>query len=67
MQVQGKKPMLAQQIAMHTITLLARSAWMCIFSSLSAWMSFQDKKKLCALTICSQCLHGSNIQIANRS
>ena len=31
------------QTAMHTITMLARSAWMCIFSSQPAWMSCQGK------------------------
>ena len=36
-----EKRMLEHQTAMHTITMLARSAWMCIFSSQPAWMSFQ--------------------------
>ena len=60
----AETPMLAQQIAMHTITTRAKSAWTCIFSSLPAWMSFQDNKMSCAQTICSNCLHGSNIRIA---
>jgi hypothetical protein len=33
-----------QQTAMHTITMLARSAWMCIFSSQPAWVSFQGNQ-----------------------
>ncbi len=37
--------MLEQQTAMLTITMLARSAWMCIiFSSQPAWMSFQGNQ-----------------------
>jgi hypothetical protein len=40
----AEKPMLAQQIAMHTIIIRARSAWTCIFSSLPVWMSFRMSK-----------------------
>jgi hypothetical protein len=35
---------LEQQTAMHTINMLARSAWMCIFSSQPAWMAFQSSQ-----------------------
>ena len=39
-----EKRMPELQTAMHTITMLARSAWMCIFSSQPVWMSFQSRQ-----------------------
>ena len=63
----AEKPTLAQQIAMHTITSLARSAWTCIFSSLPVWMSFQDNRMSCVQMRDRLGHHGSSIRIANHT
>ena len=61
-----EKRMLEQQTAMLTITILARSAWMCIFSSQPAWMSFQGNQMSFVQMMASwrgNC--GSSIRFAN--
>jgi hypothetical protein len=61
-----EKRMLELQTAMLTITMLARSAWMCIFSSQPVWMSFQSRQmSFVQMTASWRGNCGSSIRIAN--
>ncbi len=61
----ARKLMLVLQTALHTIVLLERSAWTCIFSSLPAWMSLQGSQMSFVQMICSLHHSGLSIHIEN--
>jgi hypothetical protein len=61
-----EKRMLEQQTTIHTTTMLARSAWMCIFSSQPGWMSFQSSQMSFVQMMASwQSNSGLSIRFAN--